>query len=199
MKESRNSFKVQRTFLRMRIPAAFTLLETLIGLSVFVIAGLGVLEIIGLFNQQAALNRAMTAARAIVDAKINKVLTIRYDLRTSQAPLGFAVTGSVKTINGLICGVPDDPANTATTTPAAGSDSYAPDATDSWGGPEGTTPLTLVADVNGNAIVAGNLYRNVSTFDPLTHTLEITYSLAFQVRGRTYLCRETTLRAPDQQ
>ena len=58
--------------------AGFTLLETMIGLMVFVIAGLTVIEVLGLINRNSTTDRALTAARMLVGEKIAKAQTDVY-------------------------------------------------------------------------------------------------------------------------
>ena len=149
--------------------AAFTLLETMVGLSIFLIAGLGVMEIIGLINQNATANRAISAARLLVGAKISKVQTDTYTPSNNVVPVGCVA-----------------PANNIAVADSADPFDFA------------GTGVTIIGSTDTKTVISGTLTHYVSTFESASHALLITYTMNFTYRGKTYTVTQSTCRAPDQ-
>ncbi len=161
---------------RHRGHGGFTLLETMIGLSLFVIAGLGVMEIIGLINQNSTANRALTAARMLVQAKISKAQTDTFTLSNKVYPASCI-----------------DPSLNAAAITAAGY-TVIPDALDFVD----TGTFTVVGSSDTGPVITGTMARSVATFEAASKTLLVTYTLTFTYRGKNYSVTQSTIRAPDQ-
>ncbi len=159
-------------FCPRRRHGGFTLLETMIGLAIFIIAGLGVMDMIGLINQNTTVNRALTAGRMLVQAKISKAQTDVYTPSNSVVPLSCTQpTGTY--------------ANQDTTDPFDFSATS-------------TSPVTVVGSSDTGPVITGTMTQAVSTFEAASRTLLITYTLTFTVRSNTYTITQSTVRAPDQ-
>lgn len=148
---------------------AFTLLETMVGLSIFIIAGLSVMETIGLITQNATANRATSAARLLVQSKISKAQTDTYTPSNNVIPVGcVAPTGNIAVADAA------DPFD------FAGAN------------------VNIVSSTDTGAVITGKLYHYVSTFESASHALLITYTMSFTYRGKTYTVTQSTVRTPDQ-
>jgi len=148
----------------------FTLLETMIGLCVFIIAGLGTMEMFGLMNQNATANRALSAARLLVSAKIAKAQTDVYTPSNGVTPVG--------------CKQPTS--GTLANQDASDPFDFAP------------TNVTVIGGTDTGPVITGTMNQSVSTFEAKSGTLLVTFWLNFTYRGKTYTVTQSTLRAPDQ-
>ena len=156
---------------RRRRRAAFTLIETMVALAIFIIGGLGVIEMLGLINNSATVDRALTAARMLVGAKIAKAQTDTWTPSNNVVPLA--------------CTTP--PGNVATADPA--------DAFDFNGS---NNVVTVVGSTDTGAVITGTMNQYVAPFETASQSLLITYTLTFSYRGKTYSVSQSTVRAPDQ-
>ncbi len=173
----------------------------MIALAVFSIGAIGCLEMIGIFNRMAASNRAAVMAQNLLDAKVNKLLSVNYDTRAGAVPVPCdpSKTPAAGTyINGIDVGGPE-------TFDSTSSDGYSNDTADFWGAVASgstTPPLTsavLVSDVNNNSIVTGTIYRRTTSFESYCGTVEVTYSLVYNIGSKIYVAQQTVFRAPDEQ
>ncbi len=141
----------------------------MVGLAVFIIGGLGVIEMLGLLNQNATVDRALTAARMLVGAKIAKAQTDTWTPSNSVVPLACVVpTGNV-----------------------AGVDPN--DAFDFNG-----NNVTVVGSSDTGPVITGTMNQYVTSYEGAGQSLLITYTLTFTYRGKTYSVSQSTVRAPDQ-
>ncbi len=143
----------------------------MIGLSLFVIAGLGVMEMIGLINQNATANRALTAARMLVQAKISKAQTDTFTPSNGVVPLSCSAPTSGTLANQDTVNDPFD---------------------------FSATPVTIVGSSDTGAVITGTMNQAVSTWEASSRTVLITYTLNFTYRGKAYSVTQSTIRAPDQ-
>ncbi len=155
---------------KSRAGAAFTLVETMIGLAVFVIAGLAVIEVIGLINQNSTADRALTAARMLVGEKIAKAQTDTYTPSNSVIPVGC-----VQPTSGTL-------ANQDT------SDAF----------DFSSSPVTVIGSTGTGPLITGTMNQYVSTFESASGSLLITFTVNFTYRGKAYSATQSTIRAPDQ-
>ena len=149
----------------------------MVALAIFIIGGLGVIETLGLINQNATADRALTAARMLVGAKIAKAQTDTWTPSNNVVPLACVAPAG----------------NIATKDPA--------DAFDFDGGSNNVTPVTpvtVVGSADTGAVVTGTMYQYVTPFESASQSLLITYTLTFTYRGKTYSVSQSTVRAPDQ-
>jgi type II secretory pathway pseudopilin PulG len=70
--------------------AAFSLVEVMVAMGLLVITIVAAAQAMLVSNRLAASNRAMTAARAIVQRNIDTALTLRFDSTTVPSILGFS-------------------------------------------------------------------------------------------------------------
>ena len=142
----------------------------MIALAVFVIGGLGVIETLGLINNNATVDRALTAARMLVGSKIAKAQTDTWTPSNNVVPLGcVAPTGNVAT---------KDPA----------------DAFDF----DGNNDVVIVGSADTGPVITGTMNQYVTPFESAGQSVLITYTLTFSYRGKTYSVSQSTVRAPDQ-
>ena len=158
--------------------AGFTLLETMIALAVFVVGGLGMMEVMGYMNNNATANRAMTAARLLVGAKIAKAQTDTYTVNNGTVPVGCQQPTSGTLANQD----PNDPFDIPAT----------------------SVPIITYADSsdylfsNKITTITGTMNQYVSTYEAASGSLLITFTLNFTYRGKTYTVTQSTIRTPDQ-
>ena len=150
--------------------AAFTLLEVMVGLMVFVIAGLTVIDVIGVMNQNSTVDRALTAARLLVGEKIAKAQTDTYTPTNSVTPVG--------------CQQP-------TSGTLANQDTS--DAFDF-----NSSPVTVIGNSVSGAVITGTMNQSVTTFEAASGSLLITFTVNFIYRGKAYSVSQSTIRTPDQ-
>ena len=148
----------------------------MIGLSIFIIAGLGVMEIIGLINQNATANRALTAARMLVQAKISKTQTDVFTPSNKVYPASCI-----------------DPGLSAASITALGY-TVIPDPLDF----DETVPVTVIGSGDTGPVITGTMTRTLASFETASRTLLVTYTLNFTYRGKSYSVNQSTIRAPDQ-
>ncbi len=188
--------------LRTSHRGGFTLIEAMIALAVFCIGAIGCVEMVGLFNRMAASNRAAIMAQNLLDAKVNKLLLVNYDTRAGvvPAPCNPSTTPAAGTnvFNGIDVGGPDTFDSNAT-------DGYSNDTADFWGAfaaGSAAPPLSstvLISDANNNPIVTGTIYRRTTSFESYCGTVEVTYSIVYNIGSKTYVAQQTVFRAPDEQ
>ena len=154
------------------LSAGFTLLETMIGLGIFIIGGLGVIETLGLINNNSTVDRVMSAARLLVGAKIAKAQTDTWTPNNGVVPVGCVPSAGVYATQDT-----NDPFDFAATS---------------------TTPVTVIGSADTGANITGTMAQTVSTFEAASRTLLINYQLTFTYRGKNYTVSQSTIRAPDQ-
>ncbi len=182
-----------------RRPAGFTLLEVMIGLSLFVIAGLGVMEIIGLINQNATVNRALTAGRMLVAAKIAKAQTDVYTPSNGGVPL--SCTAPISLPNDGPYPTSAKPNAFTGNAPYVNKDSAAVDPFDFRADPNDPTngtQLMVIGNADNGTFITGTMTQTVSTYEATSKTLLVTFTLTFSYRGKSYTVTQSTIRAPDQ-
>ena len=164
--------------------AAFTLLEVMVATGIFVIGGVGAIQVLGMINTAATLERAYSAARLLVGAKIAKAQTDTYTTTNKVVP-----TGCIAPANNL-----------ALTDSKDGLDSL--NANFNTPGSPAPTPGTQIQVVGsttaGVSPILGTMYHYVSTYEAASGALLITYRLDFVYRGTTYSVTQSTIRTPDQ-
>jgi type II secretory pathway pseudopilin PulG len=156
--------------------AALTLIETMVALSVFVIGGLGVIQVLGVINNNAAVDRALSAARILVGAKIAKVQTDTWTPTNGVVP-----TGCVAPIPDEALADPEDSFDFGKLMAAAP-----------------TYPVAVIGSLETGTVITGTMHHSVATFEASSGALLVTYRLVFAHRGKTYSVSQSTIRVPDQ-
>ncbi len=152
----------------LRAAAGFTLLEVMVGITVFILSSLGFTYSYQMLNTRAARVRCDAAAQAILRAKVAKVLTDPW------IPLSVPVDCVVTSGKQLTTADPNDPYDV---------------------GP--TVILQSQSGSPQVGVVTGSLYRNTYTFESAAKTVVIDYTLTYVFRGITYNCYASTIRAAD--
>jgi Tfp pilus assembly protein PilV len=153
----------------VRSRAGMTLLEVMIGLTLFVIASIGFVGAHFMLNTRATRLRIDAVAYSILRAKIAKDMTDPW--LSNSVPVDCVLTSgsSVQTTAD-----PNDPYDV---------------------GP--TVTLLDSSDSPSTPTVTGTLYRNTYTMEAAAQTVVIDYSLAYTFRGKTYTDSASTVRARD--
>ncbi len=165
--------------------AGFTLLELLIGISLLATFSVSAIYALTSFNRNAAVNRNATAVMAILQDRMDRVLTAPYSA-TSTSPL-LAATGDGADVDGD--GIPDGVA-------------------ESWPDPSGAAPpdnvpIVVTRDANQTGVVRGTLYRRVAPVGTAygmandADLLQVSYLLRYSYRGRNFSTRLVSLKARD--
>ena len=180
---SRNGSRVARS-------AGFTLVELLIGISILATFSVSAIFALTSFNRNAAVNRNSTAAMAILQDRMDRVLSATYS--ASSTPPLLAATGDGSDVDGD--GVPDGVAeNWPDPFGAILPNSAAPS----------NVPVVVTRDSNQTGVVLGTLYRRVvpvGTAYGLTNNtdlLQVSYLLQYSYRGRNFYSRLVSLKARD--
>ncbi len=155
--------------------SGFTLVEILVSLTMLAVFALTSTACLSSFNTRAAVNRNAEAARVIVEDQIAQILAIPYDATNSPAAL---------------------------TPTAAGTD------TDGDGVSDGilvtsNVPVVVTRDQQQSTVVAGSLYRRVTSIGAnapyslarADDLLQVSYTLRYTFRGKAYGYRASTLKA----
>lgn len=156
--------------------AAFTLIEVMVALSVFVIGGLGVIQVLGIINNNVTVDRALSAARILVGAKIAKAQTDTYTPSNGVVPMGCVAPSPDEALK--------DPGDNFDFGKASASAS--------------SYPVTVVGSADTGPVITGTMHQSVSTFEAKSGSLLVTYWLDFGYRGKTYSVSQSTIRTPDQ-
>ena len=160
----------------------------MVALAIFIIGGLGVIEMLGLINNNATADRALTAARMLVNAKIAKAQTDTWTPSNSVVPMACKTpyTGPSGT------NVPYEDLTDGFD--ASGVTAVAADNTATI-----VSPIVVNApDASANPLITGTWTQTVTDFEVASQSKLITYTLTFTYRGKTYSVSQSTVRAPDQ-
>ncbi len=150
---------------------AFTLVETLIALTILAVFAVSSTMTLSLFNTRAAKNRNLEAARSLMENYVGLVLN------TSST---LSPTTTTATVNGI----PVDTCNTIGATTISQP-----------------IPLIVGRNATAGAVVTGNLYwriQNVGTTFGLTAAndlVQVDFVIQYSYRGQTYFYNATTFKA----
>lgn len=156
--------------------AGFTLVELLIGISLLATFSLTATYALASFNRNAAVNRNATAGTSIVQDRMDRVITVPYNL-SSGTPPSLVVTADGVDLNGD--GAPDGVVD------------------------ETDVPIVVTRDSSQATVVRGTLYRRVTavgmSYGLTTDTdlLQVQYLLQYRYRGRDAYARLVSLKARD--
>ena len=153
--------------LRKKLRSAFGIAEQVVAMAI--VATVLVASVAGLLqsNRQAAVYRALTAARAVVERNIENALNVTYNSTATPAILATTAAGGV---------VYDDEGDGDNLV-----DIVVQDSTGTNKLIKGTLTRTVVAEANPQS----------------ASIIRITFSVTFTMRGRNYTTAMTTLRAID--
>ena len=159
-------------------PHAFTLVETLIALTILIVFAVSSTLTLNLFNARAAKNRNVEAARSLMENYVGLALTTTTAL-TPTTPDTDA-NGKTITING---------------TPVATCNAI--------GGTTIMQPVALIVgrDASAPPVVTGNLYWRVQNqgaafgLNSPGDLVQVDFFLQYSYRGQTYLYNVTTFKA----
>jgi hypothetical protein len=146
---------------------ALTLIEVLIALAAFTLAGSAITISYAMINTRATRIRCDSVASAILRAKVAKALT---DPWLPQAvPVDCVVTNGQQ----LTTADPNDPYDV------------------------GPTVVLLTSNDEVTPLVTGKIYRNTQVFEAAAKTVTIDYQITYSYRGRQYNVYASTVRAED--
>ena len=154
-----------------------TLLEVVVALGIFVIGGLGVVQVIGVLNRWAALDRTMSAARLLVSAKIAKAQTDAFTISNNVRPMACWV--QAQSVESVV-------------SPTTGATHWENDGFDFDG-----TNVPIIYSNPTVPVVQGTLFRTTQVFEASSNTVLITYQMQFTFQGKVYNVSQSTVRAPD--
>lgn len=171
----------------------FSLVEVMVALAIFIIGGLGVIEMIGTMNNNATADRALTSARILVGAKIAKAQTdpwLPASIDTSKPNVPSGANPAA------ICA--PGPGNKALRDPNDPYDPYGVTVDASNNILTEADPFVVTSpDTTADQAITGVMYQYVSTFEAASSSKLITYKLDFLYRGKTYSVSQSTVRSPD--